>query len=554
MNRRQWIILLFIAFVIAIGSISAKPVYKRAKDWRAGTLGREALALFEGGKLDIADERFAAAAKMSINVPEVRLAAARITGSRQDSSSLDHWSAFLDSDMTAPEHFWEAGERALELGRLEVAKDFLARLKVRHSSAEAEWLRLAANVAFAMGEYDLAWSNALQQMRLRPTDSEAKLLLAYIGLRSENAERRNECIEALSILAKGTDRTSLSALAILGTVVKESNLNLKSIGARLKAHPLASPFHQALGAELQDSILLAESDARFASLDMSAAVPTERHGAATWFNARGRHKVALRILPRSLAITRQDFLLTHLDALAGSGDWAGVQEILDDRDIPIDETLRHLYLSRVYEEQGRVNESESSWQLCLRSIESRKHLLGYVLYYAESQNWNERAKVIAKKLLSDPRTATAGAEVLIRLVRSDRDTRALRSALQQGLAALPMSIEIQNDLAYTNLLLNENINECAAKAAELAAANERLLATRITYALALLRLSKPQGAMKLFDGLRIPWAQAMPHHRAVYAAILKANGREEEFQEIIKTLNPSQLLKEEVSLTGLPVQ
>jgi hypothetical protein len=178
-------------------------------------------------------------------------------------------------------------------------------------------------------------------------------------------------------------------------------------------------------------------------------------------------------------------------------------------------------------------------------------LLGYFLHYAESQRWNDRAIAVARMIMEDPRTAKEGIVDAVRLCRAGRDTRELREVLEYALKLLPASAEIKNDLAYCNLLLNEKVDESITIAHGLATERDRTLAHRITLALGLLRKERPKPALELFEKLRIPWDRAAPNHRAIFAGVLRANGREADAERVVKGIQLEQLLPEEALLAGI---
>ena len=105
---------------------------------------------------------------------------------------------------------------------------------------------------------------------------------------------------------------------------------------------------------------------------------------------------------------------------------------------------------------------------------------------------------------------------------------------------------LQNDMAYLNLLLG--LPEDTKKLAFQSEANPRDFSFRATYALALLKAGKNKEALALLDSCEpdIHVASLPPHHKAIVAAALAANGRRNEALGTASILPPQQLSVQEI--------
>jgi hypothetical protein len=63
-----------------------------------------------------------------------------------------------------------------------------------------------------------------------------------------------------------------------------------------------------------------------------------------------------------------------------------------------------------------------------------------------------------------------------------------------------------------------------------------MLAYRVTLALTHLKNAQPEAAMRVFDGITLDPAQIQPYQRAVLAATLGANGREDEARQLARSV------------------
>ena len=178
----------------------------------------------------------------------------------------------------------------------------------------------------------------------------------------------------------------------------------------------------------------------------------------------------------------------------------------------------------------------------------RPETLLYVAQYAEKVGATEEALKAYRQLSKQPQSAAQAYLALIRLVEQKGDTRALRDLMKELIAAFPNDPAPRNDLAYLELLTKENIASAAEAAKTLVASRPEMLAYRTTLALAYLRMNDPKSAHALFRGVEVDWKTAPPSWRAVYAAVLAANGDIKSARQMVNQLPRQQLRAEERAL------
>src|SRR5206468_12784895 len=106
-----------------------------------------------------------------------------------------------------------------------------------------------------------------------------------------------------------------------------------------------------------------------------------------------------------------------------------------------------------------------------------------------------------------------------------------------------------DQLAYLNLLLNEDVDKNFAIAKKLTEQYPNRLAFRVTAALGYLRRHDGASALAQFKApAPIDWKKTLPSWRAVYAAALLAGDRNDEAREIIKTIPRDRLKSQEREL------
>ena len=115
---------------------------------------------------------------------------------------------------------------------------------------------------------------------------------------------------------------------------------------------------------------------------------------------------------------------------------------------------------------------------------------------------------------------------LILLAEQSGDTRKLRDQMKEFAERFPNDFEVQNDRAYLDLLLGENVPAALETAGQLAQRFPEILAYRTTLALAHLRNRDAAAAGRVYRWIATDWSAARPGWRAVYTAVLAATGEQ----------------------------
>jgi hypothetical protein len=147
-----------------------------------------------------------------------------------------------------------------------------------------------------------------------------------------------------------------------------------------------------------------------------------------------------------------------------------------------------------------------------------------------------------------PGAEHAGFLGLVRLTELSGDTRTLRDQVKEFAERFPNEFEPQNDLAYLDLLLNENVAAALELAGKFVKRFPDLLAYRTTLALANLRNADAVAARAVFAGIDTDWSAAKPGWYAVYAAVLAASGEHALANANARKINVSRLKPEERAL------
>jgi hypothetical protein len=118
---------------------------------------------------------------------------------------------------------------------------------------------------------------------------------------------------------------------------------------------------------------------------------------------------------------------------------------------------------------------------------------------------------------------------------------------EELLAEAPGNPDAMGDLAYLRLLTGTDVPGSAATAEQLLEKQSNSLARISAAALGRLKSDNPKGALDLYAGKNIDWANAPEPWKAVRCAVLKANG-DSSADGMQSSLNLSGLRPEERSL------
>ncbi len=270
---------------------------------------------------------------------------------------------------------------------------------------------------------------------------------------------------------------------------------------------------------------------RFASARSPASKPIPPVGAAT--NSRGSNWK----IKNSHAGTAH-ILLNILAALGASVQFSAGR-------FPLEPFLEAMYLARCNNQLGEQTASANNWQRALEAAQgdARKLIIAY----------NNAAAITPRlRLAHDGR---------LRMAQASRDTKKIHAVLATMLALWPDDLAIQNDEAYTRLLL---CPPAAPETKDQAAAIEKLaeklierephsLPHRTLLALARLRQERAEEALRVYSDLQVKQDAVSGSALAVHAAILAATANLENAKTEAAQLKREQLLPEEQALVkGLP--
>jgi cytochrome c-type biogenesis protein CcmH/NrfG len=569
-RKRRIIVIGSVVLVLAIlfGVFCRRPAGHAIRAWQARRHAQKAFAFINKEQWDDARSEAMAAYQLSPDQPEALRAVARYLTRLHSIEALDFWKELSrKTSLTRPDVRDEA-MIAIIAGDVALADTAVDELIDSHAEP-ADWL-LAAQLAMQKNLPDEEKSYLAKIVAdSRATVSEQfRATLLQLSLAANSPSERANALTRLGKLAEGKTATSLDALVVvaqnaLSTPADSSDSTRNEAGrlaSALENHPLAKAKHELLAFDLRihaDPTQREQLITR-AIADWKDSDPADRLDLAVWLNSKGEFQRAIDSIPLEKSMQSGDLFLRHLDALGGLGRWKEVEQQLRSGKFPLDPFLEAMYLARCNSQLGEQTASANNWQRALEAAQGDARKLITLAQYAEQNKETEIAEVAFNNAAAiTPRLRLAW-DGRLRLAQASRDTKKIHAVLANMLLLWPDDLAIQNDEAYTRLLLcppaaPETKSQAAAieKLAEKLIDREpRSLPHRTLLALALLRQERAEDALRVYSQLQVKQDEVSGSALAVHAAILAATANLENAKTEAAQLKREQLLPEEQALVG----
>jgi tetratricopeptide (TPR) repeat protein len=549
---------IILLLVVISAFVGAKPAYHQLKRLQAANLDRQAERLIEKKEWRMAIDKAQAAYRLAPLEPGTIRTMARLFTAAGVPNSLTFWRQLLGTSGATMEDRRQAASAALRFSEPAFAAEQVDIL-LKSEPARPENVELAALVAIQKRDTRLALEHLDKLLRLNPNNQRALLTRAQLLFASTT--RRAEGERILRELAATTGPMSLGALEALSRAEGAPREEQLANADALDAHPDATVQHHLLAATLR---LRASPDRKPYIVDQMVERYQEGDDDAIatlgrWLMMHGETQRAAFLIPETVAAKRQDLFLVRVDALGALGRWEDLQVLLERQDAPIDPLQRSVFLARASRELGLDRGAEAHWTRAFAAAGSDPQKLIFLAHYCEKIGAWIPAEKAWRELARNPKLALQAYFGLLRVLEPNGNTSELREIVRQITVLAPDNKSAKNDLAYLDLLLNENTDAAIKTSEELIASDPRVLAPRVTLALGHLRKGDTARAAAVVKEAEVAWEKANPGWRAVRAAVLAANGelKAEELESIPQEpLKPEEraLLEAAKSGSGTPAQ
>ena len=613
-KRRIWLVVV-VLFVLAIvvTFFGARPGSNAIKAWQARRHAQRAFAYISNEQWNDAQKEAIAAYQLRPGEPQALRAVARFLSRVREPEALDFWKQLQNRQSLTREDCRDEVSIALAANDLPVADLALKNLLTRKDSpaAAADWL-LAAQVAEQKSETDEARKFAqkvLDDSRAdEPTQFQAALLtLAIATPENVDASSTSAAWARLRKLAEGKTKTALVALVVLaqhalshagetGSVPSSPLVPSPSeknddthhggqaqvvppndLARALENHPLAKTPHKLLALDLQMQADPTQREALIsrAIADWKNANADSLVALATWLDEKGEFQRQLDTIPLERALQSRDLFLQHLDALGALDRWSEIKQLLESDHFPLDEVVQRMYVARCNARLGEKTASENNWKRALEAAGGDSGKLMTLAEYAERNGANEIADVSYATATNESPKLRAAWKGRLRLAQASGGTKEIHTVLTGMLAIWPNDSAIQNDEAYTRLLLlfsksrndeapafdrrgdlrrgrpmtnDETLKEIDQFAQKLVEQNPTSLPHRTLLALTRLWQNRAAEALDVYANIQVTTDALTPSALAVHAAVLAANGRIDDAKAEAAQIKVENLLPEEKAL------
>lgn len=572
-KRKRWIIagsavVLLILAIVFLG----KPTVHAIKAWQARRHAKEAFALMDKEQWNDARKEATAAFQLWREEPEAIRAVARFLSRTRQSQALEFWDLLEKQGRLNRGDLVDEASIALLAGDETRARRAITGLKSgKFGAPKPVDHLLGAQLALRQGA-PIEARDSLQKVFADPAaTSREKLQAAMIeaAISAGNDEWRNDAWSWLKKVGDGTDSAALDALSVLAQTLVQAEkppeqfpITALELAGKLEAHPLARAPQKLLAIDLQireqkDSreVLIAKATEQW-----KAAPEAEDVAAlAAWLNSKGEFQRQLDAIPLEKALQSRDIFLQHVDALGGLGRWKEIKDLLDTERFPLDPVIQKMYLARTNAQLGEKAASENNWQRALEAAHGDPQKLLMLASYAEKNAALDIAGAAYNEAAAEAPKLRAAHQGRLRLAQATRDTKKIHDVLAEMLVTWPNDPAVQNDEAYTRLLLlmqdqseagstKEEAGKIEELAAKLVEREPASLPHRSLLALARLRLGKYSDAMDTYSNIQVARNALTPSALAVHAAVLAANGKAEDAANEASSVDPNTLLPEEARL------
>lgn len=544
LSRKQ--ILLILCGIVVVLGLLAVPLYRQAKVWRARHLADTALELLEEGTIMAAWEKARAAYNLAPGDYHAVHTLAQILTKGDPAQALPFWEEVLNISEGAAEDRLRLVEVALALKRFPLAEEHLAILE-EEFPADPEYRYLQSQFHLGQNQLDKAIEIASGLLEMEDAPNKAHLYFVQLSQLSPLPEIRQAGIDHLWKLARREDDLGLSAIKNLVRFPGRNPETTPSLIALLEKHPDPHLEEQLLHLELELTLPGAAADKiiQRAEKELDLEQPEKRVEFARWLNGKRHYEQTLKIVDEQSALSRKDFFLVWLDAMAVLNRWEEIGRILDRPGIPIETSLIHLFKMRTLRATGQIPRADIEWGKALLIAAGEPGKLWFMFNYASRLNLIEYARAALERLATFPSATREALEKLVLLERGLGNTEAMLRVVGRMEKIYPNDPAINNDIAYLSLLLNKDVENSIGKAHALVEENPNYLAHRVTLALGYLRLGEAAAALNLFAGVELNKLNIPNRWRPLLTAVMETNGLSLQADEMRKKIKAGALLPEE---------
>jgi hypothetical protein len=552
-KKKRLILWSSIIALAVLGGFGIKPVYHWLKAKRAEQFATAGDAFVKAGKWNEAAKEYRAALQLDPLGYHGLEGAARLASRLDHPEAVDLWEQVAKLPQCTVQDRQAYATLLLKLGRLNDSKKVIDPLL--KTAPDVKTLGLASRYEKQLGDNSKAIEFARLAIKRAPNEGGPRFQLAELLAQSKSSTERAEAREVLWGLAKQEDAFKQPAIEALARAPELSteekgrvldalgSLSGKNVTDALLAADLRIQLHPEQATSIYDEIV-----DRWRNGKTEDLVQVSR-----WLNVNQQPERVFNLFSIDQALKNNTLLLSWLDALAGLQRWNSIDDVLARPELTLDPSVAESFRARTAQERNALLDADVHWNHAISLAGNDPYKLRFVANFAEESNAHDAALKAYEQLARFPEQARLAYRGIERVGRKTGDVPTERSAAEKIARLAPDDPNAVDQLAYTNLLLSEDVEKNLAIAKQLAKKYPQRLSYRVTAALGYLRQHDPGSALAEFKGpVPIDWKRTQPAWRAVYAAVLLANDRNDEARDLIETIPLDQLSPQERALIEPP--
>ena len=577
-RRRIISIVLTLVIVLVLAVVVARPTRDAIKGWQSRRHAEKAFLFIDKQDWSVARDEAVAAYQLRSTEPQALRAIARFLARTRQLQALEFWDQLAKIAPLTREDLRDEGAISLLAGDLHRAETAIKQLTAR--DPEPADCLLDAQLASRLSAIDRAREDCEKVASDSRATTREQLQANVLNLQlSKDPKAQADVVwPRIEKLAQGKDAASLDALVLLAQralSVPDSAKNLPDetgdnftrrgeqsattspgISHALESHPLARTPHKLLALDLLDHAdpsqhvaLLNLSVSQFKNGNADDVAALER-----WLNSKGEYQRVIDAIPAEQALKGRDAFLQYLDTLGALKRWVDIKQLLESERFPLDAFMARMYVARCNAQLGEKTAADNNWQRAIEATAGDVSKLMQVAEFAEKNGVFDVADSAYANAIAAAPNSRAAYQGRLRIAQASHQTKRIHDLLAAMLRLWPNDTAIQNDEAYTRLLLLGGTNSTSAElrsiellAEDLVAREPKSLPHRTLLALARLRAGLPQSALAAY-GIDVPEEARTPSAIAVRFAALIANGHIDAAKSLLADLNHDQLLPEEKAL------
>ena len=575
----------------ALVFFAARPVRGEIKGWQARRHAAKAFAFLDQQKWTDARDEAAVAYQLGPAEPQALRAVARYLSRTRQQQALEFWALLEKKQKLTHEDRRDEATIALISADKERATATLNELLSANGkdATPIDWL-LAAQFALQKGMSNEAQIDLKKVLDNAKATERERLQAALFELQASSSSESEtdkqyqaDAWSRIAKLAEGKTDAALDALILLARralsspVDSEGSLNIRTTKLihAIENHPLAKAPQKLVALDLEIHENQAQKDAGVerAVAQWKDADAMSLAALATWLNGHGEYQRELDTIPIEKSLQTRELFLQHVDALGALGRWSEIKQLLESERLPLDPVVQRMYLARCSAQLGEKTAAENNWQRSLEAAGNDVQKLIALAEYAEKNAALDIAEAAYHAAANEAPNLRIAQQGRLRMAQASRDTKKIHSVLADMLHIWPNDTAIQNDEAYTRLLLlpndstlNSHLSAEASAKEELSTSSELIaiehlaeqlvqrepasLPHRTLLALSRLKQHRPVAALDVYAKVQVAPNTLSPSALAVHAAVLFANGRADDARSEIQQAPLEKLLPEEQADTA----